>query len=390
MFIFGYDREFTYFWTMITRQIESELQNRVHKGKLLVIVGPRQAGKTTLMKQVLDFPNDTVLWLNCDNPDDRLSLQQATTSSLKALIGVYKLVVIDEAQRVMNIGLTLKILADEFPEVQVIASGSSALDLANSIKEPLTGRKREFQLYPISIEELCMYTSPREEQRLLGQRLIFGFYPEVINHPTDAQEALQEISSSYLYKDILSLEEVRKPAILQKLLLALALQVGSEVTFNDLGNTVGIDKETAEKYLDLLEKAFVIFRLNSFSRNMRREIKKCRKIYFWDNGVRNAIINNFNSLDLRTDKGALWENFLISERMKYLSYHRIHSNIYFWRTTTGKEIDWLEEREGKLFVFEAKWNPERRVKLPLGFEEAYPNTEFRVVHRENYLEILRS
>lgn len=341
------------------------------------------------MKQVLDFPNDTVLWLNCDNPDDRLSLQEATISSLKALIDVYKLVVIDEAQRVMNIGLTLKILADEFPEVQVIASGSSALDLANSIKEPLTGRKREFQLYPISTEELCKHTSAREEQRLLEQRMLFGFYPEVINHPTDAQEALQEISSSYLYKDILSLEEVRKPAILQKLLLALALQVGSEVTFNDLGNTVGIDKETAEKYLDLLEKAFVIFRLNSFSRNMRREIKKSRKIYFWDNGVRNAIINNFNSLDLRTDKGALWENFLISERMKYLSYHHIHSNVYFWRTTTGKEIDWLEEREGKLFAFEAKWNPARRSSMPLGFEEAYPGTEFQVIHPENYLTVLK-
>jgi predicted AAA+ superfamily ATPase len=374
---------------MITRQIESELRARLYKGKLLVIVGPRQVGKTTLMKQVLNFPNDTVLWLNCDNPDDRLGLQETTVSSLRSLIGDFKLVVIDEAQRVSNIGLTLKILADEFPEVQVLASGSSALELANSIKEPLTGRKREFQLYPISTQELCEHTSPREELRLLEKRLVFGFYPEVINHPADAQEALQEISSSYLYKDILSLQEVRKPAILQKLLLALALQVGSEVTFNDLGNTVGIDKETAEKYLDLLEKAFVIFRLNSFSRNMRREIKKSKKIYFWDNGVRNAIINNFNSLELRTDKGALWENFLISERMKYLSYHRIYTNVYFWRTTTGKEIDWLEEREGKLFAFEAKWKPERRARLPLGFEEAYPNTEFRIVHRENYIDFLK-
>ncbi|WP_373397519.1 AAA family ATPase [Algoriphagus halophilus] len=253
---------------MITRQIESELRTRLYKGKLLVIVGPRQVGKTTLMKQILNFPNDAVLWLNCDNPDDRLGLQDTTVSSLRSLIGDYKLVVIDEAQRVSNIGLTLKILADEFPEVQVLASGSSALELANSIKEPLTGRKREFQLYPISTQELCEHTSPREELRLLEKRLVFGFYPEVINHPSDAREALQEISSSYLYKDILSLQEVRKPAILQKLLLALALQVGSEVTFNDLGNTVGIDKETAEKYLDLLEKAFVIFRLNSFS-NMR-------------------------------------------------------------------------------------------------------------------------
>ncbi|MBN3583712.1 ATP-binding protein [Algoriphagus aestuarii] len=374
---------------MITRQIESELRARLHKGKLLVIVGPRQVGKTTLMKQILNFPNDTVLWLNCDNPDDRLGLQDTTVSSLRSLIGDFKLVVIDEAQRVSNIGLTLKILADEFPEIQVLASGSSALELANSIKEPLTGRKREFQLYPISTQELCEHTSSREELRLLEKRLVFGFYPEVINHPSDAREALQEISSSYLYKDILSLQEVRKPAILQKLLLALALQVGSEVTFNDLGNTVGIDKETAEKYLDLLEKAFVIFRLNSFSRNMRREIKKSKKIYFWDNGVRNAIINNFNSLELRTDKGALWENFLISERMKYLSYHRIVTNVYFWRTTTGKEIDWLEEREGKLFAFEAKWNPERKAKLPLGFEEAYPNTEFQIVHRENYIDFLR-
>ncbi|WP_192349153.1 ATP-binding protein [Algoriphagus sp. Y33] len=373
---------------MISRQIESELRKRIHQGKLLVIIGPRQVGKTTLMKQVLDFPNDKVLWLNCDNPDDRLSLQESTTSALQALIGTYKLVVIDEAQRVPNIGLTLKIMADEFPQVQVIASGSSALDLTNSIKEPLTDRKREFQLYPISTQELCLHTSPREEKRLLEQRMIFGFYPEVINHPSEAQEALQEITNSYLYKEILSLAEIRMPAILQKLLLALALQVGSEVTFNDLGNTVGIDKETAEKYIDLLEKAFVIFRLNSFSRNMRRELKKSRKIYFWDNGIRNAIINNFNSLDLRTDKGALWENFLISERMKYLSYHRIHSNVYFWRTTTGKELDWLEEREGKLFAFEAKWNPGRRAKLPLGFEEAYPETEFQVVHRENYLDVL--
>ncbi len=369
---------------MINRIIEAELLKRIHQGKLLLVVGPRQVGKTTLMRQLVKELNTDELWLNCDNPDDRLSLQEATLTSLKTLIGSRKLIFIDEAQRVQNIGLTLKLLTDNFPEVQVVASGSSALDLANTINEPLTGRKREFQLYPFSTEELCLNSSEREEKRLLEDRLIYGFYPEVINQPADAQEALREITSSYLYKDLLSLDEVRKPAVLQKLLLALALQVGSEVTFNDLGNTIGIDKETAEKYLDLLEKAFVIFRLNSFSRNMRREIKKSRKIYFWDNGVRNAIINNFNSLDLRTDVGPLWENFIISERMKYLSYHRIATNVYFWRTTTGKELDWLEERGGKLYAFEAKWNPERRAKLPLGFEDAYPDTEFQVVHRENY------
>jgi predicted AAA+ superfamily ATPase len=373
---------------MIHRIIETELLKRIHQGKLLLVVGPRQVGKTTLMRQLLKQLNIEGLWLNCDNPDDRLSLQEATMTSLQSLIGDRKLVFIDEAQRVQNIGLTLKLLTDNFPEVQVIASGSSALDLANTINEPLTGRKREFQLYPFSTEELSLHTSEREEKRLLEDRLIYGFYPEVINHPADAQEALGEITASYLYKDLLSLEDVRKPAILQKLLLALALQVGSEVTYNDLGNTIGIDKETAEKYMDLLEKAFVIFRLNSFSRNMRREIKKSRKIYFWDNGIRNAIINNFNSLELRADVGALWENFIISERMKYLAYHRIFTNVYFWRTTTGKELDWLEERGGKLYAFEAKWNPERRARLPLGFEEAYPETEFQVVHRENYLEFL--
>lgn len=373
---------------MIHRIIETELLKRIHQGKLLLVVGPRQVGKTTLMRQLLKKLGVEGLWLNCDNPDDRLSLQEVTLTSLKSLIGDRKLIFIDEAQRVQNIGLTLKLLTDNFPEVQVVASGSSALDLANTINEPLTGRKREFQLYPFSSEELCLHSSEREEKRLLEDRLVYGFYPEIINYPADAQEALREITSSYLYKDLLSLEEIRKPAILQKLLLALALQVGSEVTFNDLGNTIGIDKETAEKYMDLLEKAFVIFRLNSFSRNMRREIKKSRKVYFWDNGIRNAIINNFNSLDLRTDKGALWENFIISERMKYLAYHRIPTNVYFWRTTTGMELDWLEERGGKLYAFEAKWNPERRAKLPLGFGEAYPETEFQVVHRENYLEFL--
>jgi len=373
---------------MINRIIETELLKRIHQGKLLLVVGPRQVGKTTLMRQILKKLDMQFLWLNCDNPDDRLSLQEATMTSLQSLIGDRKLLFIDEAQRVQNIGLTLKLLTDNFPEVQVIASGSSALDLANTIYEPLTGRKREFQLYPFSSEELCVHTSKREEKRLLEDRLIYGFYPEVINNPADAQEALGEITGSYLYKDLLSMEEVRKPAILQKLLLALALQVGSEVTYNDLGNTIGIDKGTAEKYLDLLEKAFVIFRLNSFSRNMRREIKKSRKIYFWDNGIRNAIINNFNSLALRADVGALWENFIISERMKYLAYHRIFTNVYFWRTTTGKELDWLEERGGKLYAFEAKWNPERRARLPLGFDEAYPETEFQVVHRENYLDFL--
>ncbi|MCH6200288.1 ATP-binding protein [Aquiflexum sp. LQ15W] len=373
---------------MVRRKLESQILEMTHNGKILLISGPRQVGKTTLLRQLVDQRNEKTLWLNCDNPDDRSDLTEATVTSLTNLIGSNTLVIVDEAQRVKNIGLTLKLIVDNIPNTQVIASGSSALELANEINEPLTGRKREFHLYPFSTQEMAEYSSEREEKRLLEARMIYGFYPEVVKNPNDARDILEEITSSYLYKDILTLDQVRKPVILQKLLLALALQVGSEITFNELGNTIGIDKETAEKYLDLLEKSFVVFRLNSFNRNMRREIKKGKKVYFWDNGIRNAIVNNFNSLSLRNDVGGLWENFIISERMKFLHYNKIRSNVFFWRTTTGKEIDWIEERDGKIYAFEAKWNPKRSSFLPQGFEEAYPESTFQIVNSENYMSVL--
>lgn len=375
---------------MIERLLERALKERLYQGKALLLMGPRQVGKTTLLRQLIEDEKQSCLWLNCDNTDDRLDLEEATITKLKSIIGSHKLLIIDEAQRVKNIGLTLKLIVDGIPGVQVIASGSSALELANEMKEPLTGRKREFNLFPLSTQEMVNHTSKREERRLLEMRLVYGFYPEVINRPSNAREILEELTDSYLYKDILNLDQVRKPVILQKLLLALALQLGSEVTYNELGNTVGIDKETAEKYIDLLEKSFVIFKLNSFSRNMRREIKKGKKIYFWDNGIRNVIINNLNQLPLRNDKGALWENFIISERMKYLHYNRLRSNVYFWRTTTGLELDWLEERGGALHAFEAKWNPKRRALLPASFREAYPGTIHQVVSPDNYLDFLLS
>lgn len=373
---------------MVRRKLESQILEMTHNGKILLISGPRQVGKTTLLRQLVDQRNEKTLWLNCDNPDDRSDLTDATVTSLTNLIGSNTLVIVDEAQRVKNIGLTLKLIVDNIPNAQVIASGSSALELANEINEPLTGRKREFHLYPFSTQEMAEDSSEREEKRLLETRMIYGFYPEVVKNPNDARDILEEITSSYLYKDILTLDQVRKPVILQKLLLALALQVGSEITFNELGNTIGIDKETAEKYLDLLEKSFVVFRLNSFNRNMRREIKKGKKVYFWDNGIRNAIVNNFNSLSLRNDVGSLWENFIISERMKFLHYNKIRSNVFFWRTTTGKEIDWIEERDGKIYAFEAKWNPKRSSFLPQGFEEAYPESTFQIVNSENYMSVL--
>lgn len=373
---------------MVRRKLESQILEMTHNGKILLISGPRQVGKTTLLRQLVDQRNEKTLWLNCDNPDDRSDLTDATVTSLTNLIGSNTLVIVDEAQRVKNIGLTLKLIVDNIPNAQVIASGSSALELANEINEPLTGRKGEFHLYPFSTQEMAEDSSERQEKRLLEARMIYGFYPEVVKNPTDARDILEEITSSYLYKDILTLDQVRKPVILQKLLLALALQVGSEIPFNELGNTIGIDKETAEKYLGLLEKSFVVFRLNSFNRNMRREIKKGKKVYFWDNGVRNAIVNNFNALSLRNDVGSLWENFIISERMKFLHYNKIRSNVFFWRTTTGKEIDCIEERDGKIHAFEAKWNPKRSSFLPRGFEEAYPGSTFQIVNSENYMSVL--
>jgi predicted AAA+ superfamily ATPase len=272
--------------------------------------------------------------------------------------------------------------------VQVIASGSSALELANEINEPLTGRKKEYHLYPLSTSEMTGYTSRMVEKRMLPQRMVYGFYPDIINNPKDAVESLIELSSNYLYKDLLSLESIRKPAMLEKLLVALAFQVGNEVSYTEIGQTINSDPKTVETYIGLLEKCFVIFQLSSFSRNLRNEIKKGKKIYFYDNGIRNAIIKNFNPLELRQDVGALWENFVVSERMKTNTYNKRYVNSYFWRTQAKQEIDLIEETGGKLFAFEFKWNEKAKAKIPLSFLETYPEAEGRIVNRENYMDFV--
>jgi uncharacterized protein len=373
---------------MIPRIIKNQIQADLFKGKAIIVTGPRQVGKTTLLETLREENKLKGLWLNCDEPDVRLLLENTTSTQLKALIGEHQLVFIDEAQRVKNIGLTLKLLVDNLKPVQVIATGSSALELANEVNEPLTGRKWEYNLFPFSVLEMVNYTSKLEEGRLLEQRLIYGLYPDVVIHSANAQAALMALSNDYLYKDLLSIETIRKPALLEKILISLAFQIGNEVSFSELAQNVGADAKTVEHYILLLEKCFIIFIVGAFSRNLRNEIKKSRKIYFYDNGIRNAIIKNFNPIALRQDIGALWENFLMSERKKANTYSKHFVNTYFWRTHSQQEIDLIEESGGILQAKEFKWNDKGKANLPSSFYNAYPNSVFEVINRTNYLDFL--
>lgn len=370
---------------MIPRIIQQEIEKNLFKNKVLLLIGARQIGKTTLLKKVLQNCTEKSLWLNADEYDVKRKLENATTSTqLLQLFGNAKLIVIDEAQQVEDIGLKLKLVIDTNPELQIIATGSSAFELLQKSNEPLTGRKKEYHLYPISFSEMVSHTSLLTEQRLLENRLIYGSYPEVINNPGNEKEVLKEITNSYLYKDVLRYDGIKKASVIDKLLVALALQVGSEVSYNELAKTIGnINSATVEKYIDLLEKAFVIYKLPALSRNLRNEIKKGKKIYFYDNGIRNAIINNFNPLALRNDKGALWENFLISERMKKNSYNKHYCNTYFWRTFDQAEVDYIEEYDGALHVFEFKWKTSNK-KVPASLLNSYTVNTTAIVDTDNY------
>ncbi len=375
----------------INRDLESVIASKIGKGKVIVLIGPRQVGKTTLLKKMLSgmaFENPVQYW-NCDEGEVRTLLSKASSLRFKSLVGKSKFIVVDEAQRVRDIGLSLKILHDNFPDVQFAVTGSSSLDLSNTINEPLTGRKFEYNLFPFSTNELVHDSNLLEEMKMLENRLVYGFYPDVVNNPGDEKEILSNIVSSYLYKDVFEFQDIRKPAIIEKLVQALALQVGSEVSFNELGNLLGIDSLTVQRYVDLLEKAFIIFHLRSYSRNVRNELKKSIKIYFYDNGVRNAVISNFSPCDLRTDIGSLWENFLISERVKNNTFHNRNAKYYFWRTTQKQEVDFIEEYDGMLSAFEFKYNSKKaHVKCPLTFSSNYPEIPFAVITKENYMDFI--
>ncbi len=373
---------------MINRDCEKTIIDKLFKGKVIIVFGPRQSGKTTLVKHIFDNIDVKKKWFNADEPDIRISFTGASSTQLKNLAGNAQLIVIDEAQRIENIGLVLKLIVDNFPEIQVIATGSSAFELADRINEPLTGRKWEFKLFPFSYSELSENFGILEEKRMLEQRLVFGSYPEIVLASGNHKSLLNQLSDSYLYKDILALENVKKTDKLENLLRALAFQIGSEVSFNELAKIVGLDNQTIEKYILLLEKSFIIFRLGSFSRNLRSELKKSRKIYFFDNGIRNSIINNFNSVEMRDDIGALWENYIISERLKFTHYNEIFSNKYFWRTIQQQEIDYLEEREGKIFAYEIKWKSIKKNYFSKTFTEAYTNSNTQFITKDNYSEFL--
>lgn len=372
---------------MIKRLLQDTIEDKMFGGKAIIVIGARQVGKSTLFKMILEKRTEQTLSLNCDEPEVKEMLTYMNTQELKLLIGSNKIVMIDEAQRVENIGMTLKLITDNFPDVQLLVTGSSSFELQDKLNESLTGRKFEYHLFPLSTGELLQAKGLLAVKQTLENRLVYGSYPDIINHTDDAKELLHNLSNSYLYKDLLALESIRRPALLGKLLTALALQVTSEVSYNELAQTVGTDSKTIEKYVDLLEKCFIIFKLNGFSRNLRTELKKAKKFYFYDNGIRNAILQNFAPLALRQDAGALWENFFISERIKANQYAGRYVSSYFWRTNQQQEIDYIEESDGSFSVFELKWNPKKaNTKIPAPFTNTYNVKEQAIVTPDNWLQ----
>jgi predicted AAA+ superfamily ATPase len=372
---------------MISRILSERLRQKLFKQKAIIVLGPRQVGKTTMLKNLAIEPGE-ILWMNADELDVQQLFSDVSSTRIKMLMGKKKILVLDEAQRIENIGLKLKLITDNLPEIQVIATGSSSFDLANRINEPLTGRKWEYNMFPLSYQEMVNHHGILEENRLLTHRLVYGYYPEVVTNPGEEEERLKLISHSYLYKDVLLWERIHKSDKLVRLLQALAFQIGSQVSYSELGSICGMDAKTIEKYINLLEQAFVVFRLPSFSRNLRNELKSSRKIYFYDNGIRNAVINNFNPVGLRNDTGFLWENYLVSERQKYNAYNQLNKNSFFWRTVNQQELDLIEEFGGQIHAYEFKWNSRKTVKLTKTFQNAYPEATFQVITPENIHEFL--
>ena len=374
---------------MITRTLQKPIEKSLFKGKVVVIYGARRTGKTTLVKQIISGRPESK-YINCELGQNQDALETTNTDLLISYLGKKtKIAVLDEAQHIRNIGLVIKVLADTFPSLQLIVTGSSGFDLLNRIAEPLTGRSRLFHLFPFSFEELLQIKDIITLRSSTDTLMRFGLYPEVYDkQEEEAVEELDNLSVNYLYKDLLMFENIRRSDLIRNLVKAVALQLGNEVSLNNLANILGENVHTVKKYLDLLEKTFVIFRLSSFSRNLRNEIGKGMKIYFYDPGVRNSIIRNFNLLDLRTDTGGLWENFFILERMKYHNNHRKIVNNYFWRTYQKEEIDLIEESEGRLIAFECKYNVKKKTAVPKTFRDTYPDSEQVIINRDNFWKYL--
>ena len=374
---------------MIPRLQLDFAKDRLFKGKALVIYGPRQVGKSTFTEVLLSEMDKTILRLNGDDTDTRELLLKPNTTMLKSIIGNSEVVFIDEAQRISEIGLVLKIIVDQIKQVQVIATGSSSFELAGKINEPLTGRKYELILLPVSYKENVNHTDFISEKRMLEHRLIFGSYPEIVSDELNAQEHLRLLANSYLYKDLFELDQIKNSVLLQKIVKSLALQIGSEIRINELSKQVGADNKTIDKYISLLEQAFIVFSLTSYSKNVRNELKKSRKIYFYDNGIINAVTGNYNAIRQRNDVGALWENYLVSERKKMLNINRIDKSTHFWRTTQQQEVDYVETTHDSLLGFEFKWSPNSNARFPKTFTRAYPEAVCEVISVDNYHEFLQ-
>lgn len=375
---------------MITRILEKSIAEHLFRGKVIILYGPRQSGKTTLINNILKNLNKKVLFLDGEEYNVREQLSKATSEKLKLVTGTNEIAFIDEAQKINDIGSVLKLFHDKINNIQVIATGSSAFELSGKTSEPLTGRKYEFTLLPISFQEMLNYTDFIKETGSLESRLIYGSYPEIITKPEESERHIKLLAKSYLFKDLFKLENINNPEAFEKIIRAVALQLGSEVSYKEIANTVGISHNTVEKYLTLLERAYIIFKLPAYSKNIRNEIRKGRKYYFYDNGIRNAVIGNFNPVELRNDTGALWENYLMSERMKYLLFNDKDFKKYFWRSTQQQEIDYIEEISGEIYCYEFKWNKKAKVKFSKTFTESYLPKKTELVTPENYHEFLTS
>ncbi len=375
--------------------LETLLDNYTKSNKITIIYGARQTGKTTLSNDFLASlialsgnRQLKVLKVNADESRYVDVLSSRDLNKMKLLVSGYDLLFIDEAQRIPDIGINLKILHDNLPAMRLLVTGSSSFDLANQIKEPLTGRTLTFTLYPIALNELRADMNPFEMQERLEQWMIFGLYPDILNQPTLSlkEKYMHELTDAYLYKDIISLSNIRNSSKIRDLLKLLAFQIGSEVSLNELAKQLGMSQETVNSYIDLLEQSFIVFRLGGFNRNLRKEISKRDKIYFWDCGVRNAVINNFSLLSMRNDRGALWENFIIAERLKSLAYKQRSVSSYFWRTYTGAELDYIEEQGGKLTAYEIKYK-QSNAKAPKTWVENY-GTDFQCINIDNFWEFV--
>jgi predicted AAA+ superfamily ATPase len=372
---------------VINRDLEELIEKYHEEGKAFVITGPRQVGKTTMLKTI-SGGTKSMLWLDGDDASLRDRLKNAGTGFLKTMIGDHQVVVIDEAQRIHDVGLIGKQIVDQMPQVQLFITGSSAIDVASGTGESMTGRKWSFNLLPLSFREMVKHHGLIDEISLLRQRLVYGYYPEIVTRKGKEEQRLKELCESYLYKDIYALENIKKPDKFERLLKALALQIGQLVSSNEIAQLTQMDVSTVERYIDLLEKAFVVFRVPSYLGNKRNELKKSRKIYFVDNGFRNAIINQWNPIDARHDTGALWENWLMSERRKLHNNNHAHVSMHFWRTSAQQEVDLIETTEAGMRAFEIKWNTHGKSSVSKAFTNAYPEANAQCITPHNFETIL--